>query len=49
MKYFKRRANELEEYVNRYKIQIGDLSGPIPMTSQSETEVEKYIRKSKLN
>jgi hypothetical protein len=38
VKFFKRRNNEYEEILNRYKIQTGDLSG-LSFTSQSDTEV----------
>jgi hypothetical protein len=38
MKFIKRRNNEYEEIINRYKIQTGDLSA-LSFTSQSETEV----------
>ena len=41
MKYIKRRNNEFEDIINRYKIQIGDISGSLSVTSQSETEVLK--------
>jgi hypothetical protein len=38
IKFYKRRNNEYEEIINRYKIQTGDLSA-LSFTSQSETEV----------
>ncbi len=43
VKYFKRRNNEYEEIFNRYKNQIGDFSGALSATSQSETEVKRRI------
>jgi hypothetical protein len=42
-KYFKRKNNEFEEIMNKYKIHIGDLSGTTSFTSQSETEVNETI------
>jgi hypothetical protein len=39
MKFYKRRTNDLEEIVNRYKSQMGELAGYTSATSQSEADV----------
>ncbi|UJR25758.1 hypothetical protein I4U23_007112 [Adineta vaga] len=38
IKFYKRRTNELEDIVNRYRNQIGELPGYTSGTSQSETD-----------
>ena len=44
LKFFKRKHNELEEVIHRYKNQLGDIPGltsVLTNTSQSETDVSE--------